>query len=155
MALCGYKAGLTYDRVQYKQDQKKEDFATYNQYRKEAFEAFAQTANRYAEVVGRGDQRDDPGVYLAWFSAAVGATELNYLTRDDLLVEGSPQDDQIDLIRKSIQQLPAGAAERHTAAFAQAITDALGKLEPDVKPRIVRHAMQIVVTTPLAHLCDD
>ena len=142
------KAGLTYDRVQYKQDQKKEDFATYNQYRKEAFEAFAQTANRYAEVVSRGDQRDDPGVYLAWFSAAVGATELNYLTRDDLLVEGSPQDDQIDLIRKSIQQLPAGAAERHTAAFAQAINDALGKLEPDVKPRIVRHAMRIIGDNP-------
>jgi hypothetical protein len=142
------KAGLTYDRVQYKQDQKKEDFATYNQYRKEAFEAFAQTANRYAEVVRRGDQRDDPSVYLAWFSASVGATELNYLTRDDLLVEGSPQDDQIDLIRKSIQQLPSDAAERHTAAFAQAITDALEKLDPDVKPRVVRHAMRIIGDNP-------
>ncbi|MEY4787383.1 MAG: hypothetical protein RL692_1277, partial [Planctomycetota bacterium] len=142
------KAGLTYDRVQYKQDQKKEDFATYNQYRKEAFEAFAQTANRYAEVVRRGDQRDDPSVYLAWFSASVGATELNYLTRDDLLVEGSPQDDQIDLIRKSIQQLPSDAAERHTATFAQAITDALEKLDPDVKPRVVRHAMRIIGENP-------
>ena len=142
------KAGLTYDRVQYAQDQKKQDFAQYNQYRKEAFEAFAQTALRYSEVIGKGDQRDDPSVYLAWFSAAVGATELSYLTREDLLVEGSPQDDQIDLIRKSIKQLSPDAADRHTAAFANAITDALAKLDPDVKPRIVRHAMRIIGDNP-------
>jgi len=142
------KAGLAYDRVQYAQDQKKQDFAAYNQYRKEAFEAFAQTANRYAQMVNRGDQRDDPMVYLAWFSAAVGSTELNYLTRDDLLVEGSPQDDQIDLIGKSIAQLPLDAASRHIAAFAQEITNALDKMEPDVKPRIVRHAMRIIGDNP-------
>ena len=142
------KAGLTYERVQFKQDQKKTDFAAYNQYRKEAFEAFAQTANRYAELVNSGDQRDDPSLYLAWFNAAVGATELNYLSRDDLLVEGSPQDDQIDLIRKSMQQLPAEAATRHIGAFAQAITDTLVKLDPEVKPRIVRHAMRIIGNNP-------
>lgn len=142
------KAGLTYDRVQYAQEQKKQDFAVYNQYRKEAFEAFAQTANRYAEVVSSGDQRDDPSVFLAWFSAAVGATELNYLTPEDLLVEGSPQDDQIDLIRKAIAQLPAEIAQRHIGAFAHAISNALATMQPDVKPRVVRHAMRIIGDHP-------
>ncbi len=142
------KAGLTYDRVQFKQAEEKQDFATYNQYRKEAFEAFAQTADRYAEMVASGDQRDDPSVYLAWFNAAVGATELNYLTRDDLLVEGSPQDDQIDRIRKAIGTLPPDAASRHVGAFARAITDSLGRLDPEVKPRVVRHAMRIIGDHP-------
>lgn len=138
------KAGLAFDRVQFKQAEEKQDFTTYNQYRKEAFEAFAQTAARYGELVRRGDQRDDIGVYLAWFNAAVGGTELNYLTRDDLLVEGSPQDDQIDLIRKALEALPPDAADRHMGLFAQAIEGALAGLPPDIKPRIVRHSMRIV-----------
>ncbi len=142
------KAGLTYDRVQYIQDQKKQDFAAYNQFRKEAFEAFAQTAERYGEIVSAGDQRDDASVYLAWFSAAVGATELNYLTRDDLLIEGSPQDDQIDLIRKAIQKLPGDLAARHIAAFTHEINGTLNRLEPSVKPRIVKHAMRIIGDHP-------
>ncbi|HMN97052.1 MAG TPA: hypothetical protein PKC43_02780 [Phycisphaerales bacterium] len=138
------KAGLAFDRVQYKQAQEGSDFTTYNRYRKEAFEAFAQTAERYADLVRAGEQRDDAGVYLAWFNAAIGGSELNYLTRDDLLVEGSPQDDQIDLIRKAIEALPPDAADRHIALFAQAVDGALGGLPPEIKPRIVRHAMRIV-----------
>lgn len=138
------KAGLALDRVQYKQDQERQDFATYNQYRKEAFAAFEETAGRYADLVRKGTQRDDVGVYLAWFNAAVGGSELNYLTRDDLLVEGSPQDDQIDLIRKAILALPPDAADRHLGAFAQTIVDALPSLGADIKPRLVRHALRII-----------
>ncbi len=142
------KAGLAIDRVQFKQEQDKADFASYNQYRKEAFEAFAQTAVRYADMVAQGDQRDDPGLYLAWFNAAVGATELNYLTRDDLLIEGSPQDDQIDLIRKSIDSLGTEASARHKAAFARTIGEGVSGLDPDVKPRVIRHAMRIIGDHP-------
>jgi hypothetical protein len=142
------KAGLTYDRVQFKQADEKKDFATYNQYRKEAFGAFAQTADRYAQLVAKGEQRDDAAVYLAWFNAAVGSTELNYLTRDDLLIEGSPQDDQIELIRQAVDALPGDAASRHIGAFARAISESLGRLEPDVKPRIVRHALRIIRNHP-------
>ncbi|MGE4198146.1 MAG: hypothetical protein AB7G11_13595, partial [Phycisphaerales bacterium] len=142
------KAALTYDRLQYKQNQKKQDFQAYNQYRKEAFAAFAQTAERYAAVVRAGEQREDPTVFLAWFNAAVGSTELNYLTREDLLVEGSPQDDQIDLIRKAILALPEDAASRHISLFAHAMSDNLPRLDPEVKPRIVRHAMRIIGDHP-------
>lgn len=142
------KAALTYDRLQYKQNQKKQDFQAYNQYRKEAFAAFAQTAERYAAVIKNGMQREDPSVFLAWFNAAVGSTELNYLTREDLLVEGSPQDDQIDLIRKAMLALPDDAASRHISLFAHAMSDNLPRLDPEVKPRIVRHAMRIIGDHP-------
>jgi hypothetical protein len=152
------KAALAYDRLQYKQSEQKQDFAAYNQYRKEAFQAFAQTAERYGEQVRLGREREDPGVFLAWFNAAVGSTELNYLTRDDLLVEGSPQDDQIDLIRKAMLALPDEAADKHIGAFARAMSDAAPKLAPEVKPRVVRHAMRIVrdhpAGSPLRRLAD-
>ena len=142
------KAGLAIDRVQYKQEHDAQDFAVYNQYRKAAFDAFAQTAARYAELVASGDQRDDPAVYLAWFGAAVGSTELNYLTREDLLVEGSPQDDQIDLIRKSIASMSPDAASRHIDAFARSLSDSISALAPEVKPRVIRHAMRIIGKHP-------
>ncbi|MCH7871924.1 MAG: hypothetical protein IID33_09520, partial [Planctomycetes bacterium] len=38
------KAALNYDRLQYKQTQKQEDFATYNEYRRQAFSAFEQAS---------------------------------------------------------------------------------------------------------------
>lgn len=142
------KAALAWDRLQFKQAEQKADFATYNQYRQEAFAAFAQTAERYADLVRKGDQRDDPGVYLAWFNAAVGSSELNYLTREDLLVEGSPQDDQIDLVRKSIESLPPDSAERHIGAFARAIADGVPGMSPEVKPRVIRHAMRVIGDHP-------
>jgi len=142
------KAALAWDRLQFKQAEQKADFATYNQYRQEAFAAFAQTAQRYADLVRQGDQRDDPGVYVAWFNAAVGSSELNYLTRDDLLVEGSPQDDQIDLIRKSMESLPPDSADRHVGAFARAISDAVPSMSPEVKPRVIRHAMRVIGDHP-------
>ena len=142
------KAGLAIDRVQFKQEQDKKDFAAYNQYRKAAFDAFAQTAARYAELVAGGDQRDDPSIYLAWFGASVGSTELNYLTREDLLVEGSPQDDQIDLIKKSMASLGTEAASRHIDAFARSLADSMAGLAPEVKPRVIRHAMRIIGDHP-------
>ena len=142
------KAALTYDRLQYKQAEQKQDFATFNQYRKEAFLAFAQTAERYADQVRAGQERDDAGVFLAWFNAAVGATELNYLTREDLLVEGSPQDDQIDLIRKAILAMPEEAAARHIGAFAREMGDSVPGLAPEVKPRVIRHALRIIGDHP-------
>ncbi|MFZ4573752.1 MAG: hypothetical protein ACOYN0_05100 [Phycisphaerales bacterium] len=142
------KAALTYDRLQYKQAEQKQDFAAFNQYRKEAFLAFAQTADRYADQVRAGQERTDPGVFLAWFNAAVGATELNYLTREDLLVEGSPQDDQIDLIRKAMQSMPEEAASRHIGEFARAMGDSVPRLAPEVKPRVIRHALRIIGDHP-------
>ncbi|MFO0826807.1 MAG: hypothetical protein U0572_01550 [Phycisphaerales bacterium] len=142
------KAALTYDRVQFKQAEQKADFATYNQYRKEAFAAFQATAEKYAELVAKGAQRDDAGVYLAWFNAAVGSSELNYLTREDLLIDGSPQDDQIDLIVKAMKRLPDDARDRHVGAFARAISDGVPRLAPEVKPRVIRHAMRIIGDHP-------
>jgi hypothetical protein len=142
------KAALAWDRLQFKQAERKADFATYNQYRQEAFAAFAQTAQRYADLVRQGDQRDDPGVFVAWFNAAVGSSELNYLTRDDLLVEGSPQDDQIDLIRQAIESLPPESADRHIGAFARTMSDAIPSMSPEVKPRVIRHAMRIIGEHP-------
>lgn len=152
------KAALAYDRLQYKQSEDKQDFTRYNEYRKEAFFAFEQTAARYADLVRTGSEREDITVFLVWFNAAVGATELNFLTREDLLVEGGPQDDQIDRIKSAIHMLPDDAAARHIGEFARAIVGSAAKMPPEVKPRVVRHAMRIIgghpAGAPLRRLSD-
>ncbi|MEY3025451.1 MAG: hypothetical protein RLZZ238_348 [Planctomycetota bacterium] len=142
-------AALTYDRLQFKQSQKTaQDPVQANEYRKAAFEAFGDAAARYVGALTRGETRDDPGVYRRWFGAAMGTAELNFLRPDDLPKEGTLQDDQIDLIRKSMQTMEAEAYDRHLASFAADIEGAVQRADPAIKPKLVRHALRVIGEHP-------
>ncbi|MCE7972741.1 MAG: hypothetical protein DYG92_00220 [Leptolyngbya sp. PLA1] len=143
------RAAIAYDRMQYLQSQGRvTDPAKQNEYRKEAFEAFARAADRYARAISEGLERDDPSIYRRWFGAAMGTAELNFLRVDDLPKEGTLQDDQVDLVRKAITALPQEAADRHLAVFARDIQAAVERAEPEVKPRLVKHALRVIGTHP-------
>ncbi|MEY4117359.1 MAG: hypothetical protein RLZZ116_687 [Planctomycetota bacterium] len=143
--LAVIQAALTYDRLQFKQSQKTaQDPTQANEYRKAAFEAFADAARRYVGALTLGETRDDPGVYRRWFGAAMGTAELNFLRPDDLPKEGTLQDDQIDLIRKSMQSMEPEAYDRHVAQFSSDIEGAITRADPEVKPRLVRHALRVI-----------
>jgi hypothetical protein len=144
------KAGLTYDRLEFKESQQKSDFATFNEYRRQAFAAFAGAAERYAAGLAKGEEREDANVYGMWFTAAISATELNYLNPDDrdAVVGGKMGEDQIDLIRKAIDALPEDARERLRGAFARAVVGGLAATPPDVKPRLVKHALRVIGDHP-------
>ncbi len=147
--LAVLEAALTYDRLQFKESQKgAQDPAERNAYRVAAFEAFADAARRYGEALARGETRDDPSVHLRWFGAAMGTAELNFLRPEDLPREGTLQDDQIDLVRKSLASLEPEAFERHLAAFALAVGGAVERAAPEVKPRLVRHALRVIGDHP-------
>ena len=142
-------AALTYDRLQFKQAQKTaQDPVQANEYRKAAFEAFGDAAKRYVGALTRGETRDDPGVYRRWFGAAMGTAELNFLRPEDLPKEGTLQDDQIDLIRRSMQSMQAEAFDRHLAQFAADIEGAVQRANPEIKPRLVRHALRVIGEHP-------
>ncbi|MFZ2874840.1 MAG: hypothetical protein WAZ94_10200, partial [Phycisphaerales bacterium] len=139
------RAAIAYDRMQYLQSQGRvTDPAKQNEYRKEAFEAFARAADRYGTAISEGLERDDPSIYRRWFGAAMGTAELNFLRVDDLPKEGTLQDDQVDLVRKAMTGLPQEAADRHLAVFAADIQAAVERAEPEVKPRLVRHALRVI-----------
>lgn len=144
------RAALTYDRLQFNQSQGRgeQDPAKQNELRRAAFEAFAQAAARYSTAIAAGQERDDPTIYRRWFGAAMGTAELNFLRPDDLPKEGTLQDDQIDLISASMRTLPAEALDRHLAVFAADIQSAVERAEPEVKPRLVRHALRIIRDHP-------
>jgi hypothetical protein len=142
------KASLTYDRMQFKQSNQKQEFAKYDAYPQGCFAAFAKAAEQYAKVVQRGEERDDAGVYQGWFSAAIASTELNYLNRDDAIANTALQEDQIDHIRDAIHALPQDAADRHLSLFSRAVEGAINGAPPEVKPRLVRHALRIIGEHP-------
>ncbi|MFM7051327.1 MAG: hypothetical protein ACKOYN_04230 [Planctomycetota bacterium] len=147
--LAVVQAALTYDRLQFRQGLKTaQDPVQTNEYRKAAFEAFAGAAARYVAALTRGETRDDLGVHLRWFGAAMGTAELNFLRPEDLPKEGTLQDDQIDLIRKSLATLEPEAFDRHVAGFAAQVEAAVQRAAPEVKPRLVRHALRVVGDHP-------
>ncbi|MBL8760953.1 MAG: hypothetical protein JNL50_06580 [Phycisphaerae bacterium] len=147
--IAGIRAGIAFDRMQFQLTQGKiADPAKQNEYRREAFEAFARAAERYAKAITAGTERDDPTIYRRWFGAAMGTAELNFLRPDDLPKEGTAQDDQIELIRGSIDSMPPEARDRHLATLAADVLGAVGGADPEVKPRLVKHALRIIKDHP-------
>lgn len=143
------KAGLSYDRMQFRKLQKKSgDAAKEAEYRTAAFAAFESAANQYAKAIAAGEEREDIGVYERWFGAAMGTSQLNFLNADDLPTDGSPQDDQVERIKKALAALPPDAAFRHVADFARALGAAVSRADPEVKPKLVKQALRIVGAHP-------
>ncbi|MFT3686869.1 MAG: hypothetical protein QM783_18435 [Phycisphaerales bacterium] len=145
------KAGLTYDRLQFRIAQKKAgDSAKQAELKAQAFAAFEQAAGRYAASIAAGSEREDVGVYERWFGAAMGTSQLNFIAVDDLPTEGAdaPKDDQVERIRKAIASLPPEAAFRHTSDFARVIGSAVSRADPEVKPRLVNQALRIIGNHP-------
>jgi hypothetical protein len=144
------KAGLSYDRMQFRaaQGNKAQDAAKDAEYRAAAFAAFEDAARRYAQAVTAGQEREDIGVYERWFGAAMGTAQLNFLNVDELPAEGTAEHDQVDRIREAIGALPPDAAFRHISDFARAIGEVVTRCDPEVKPKLVKQALRIVGDHP-------
>ncbi len=69
--------------------QRDQDASAYNIARQELFRAFGNAALQYQAAVVRGELREDPGVYLTWFSIALGSSDLAGLKAEDLMTEGA------------------------------------------------------------------
>ncbi len=145
------KATLAYDHMQFRR-QRDQDAASYNAARQELFRAFGEAAKQYQAAVVRGELREDPGVYLSWFSISLGSSDLSTLSANDLLTEGSENTEQIQQIRKQMLEMPSEMADSHLGEFARRIIDKLPSLTPEVKPGVVRRASEIVGDHPAGAL---
>ena len=142
------KAALAYERLEHRRAQSSEELADYEQLREASFVAFRDAAIAYAESAGRGEVEASPFVFQAWFNAAIGATNLADVTRDNVLYEGSERDTQITTIRDSIMAMPESLAEEHMELMGESLTNAINSLSAQVKPRVVRHALRILGDHP-------
>jgi hypothetical protein len=89
---CLLLATLEFDQAEFLYGQNVE-LATYTALRDRAFELFRESAEIYARRLSQGAAAEKPSiaVHRQWFQAALGASDLAYLTRQD-----QPDRDQID-----------------------------------------------------------
>jgi hypothetical protein len=146
--VAALRAGLAFDRMQFRNAQKKADAASLNDARKAAFEAFEAAAGVYAAALARGEEREDARVFTVWFGAALGTPQLNFVNVEELPTEGSIGDDQIERIRKAINAMEPDATFRHLSDFASDVSEAVMRSDPEVKPRLVKHALRIIGDHP-------
>lgn len=144
------QAGLTYDRLQFRSIQKKKDAdATKDaEVKLAAFAAFKDSAQRYVNAIAAGNEREDPTIFLRWFGAAMGTSQLNFIASDEMPTEGSKENDQVDLIKSAMDTLPAESRSRHIGEFARSIGLAVSRSDPEVKPKLVKQALRIVGDDP-------
>ena len=144
------RAALAYERLEHRRSTNDRDLADYDRLRDESFDSFEQAAQAYAAAAGRGEEKPSTFVFEAWFNTAIGATNLSEVTRDNILFEGSERDEQIERIRATILAMEPALAEEHLGLLASKLVAAIDSLNPEVKPRVVRHALRIVGDHPSA-----
>ncbi len=144
------RAALAYERLEHRRSTNDGDLADYDRLRDESFDSFEKAAQAYAAAAGRGEEKPSTFVFEAWFNTAIGATNLSEVTRDNILFEGSERDEQIERIRATILGMEPSLAEEHLGLLASKLVTAVDSLNPEVKPRVVRHALRIVGDHPSA-----
>ena len=141
------RAALSFDRMQFR-GEREQDAVAYNQARKLVFSAFADAASRYRKALAEGRVRPNLQIYNAWFSLALGASDLGALTLEDLMTEGLENADQIDRMREDILKMSPDQSAYHFDEFARSIMSNLSETKPEVKPRLVQAAARLVGDDP-------
>ncbi len=127
--------------------------AAYTALRDAAFAGYAKAAHAYvAALTGasapagpKSEMKPDVTVYSRWFAAALGASDLSYLSRQQ-----ETDGDQVAAVRDAIAALPGPWAPTHRELFAKQVVQSLNEINAELKPRYLRHALRIIGDDPLA-----
>jgi hypothetical protein len=119
---------------------KQEKLAIYTQKRDKAFEMLQKAAALYSEQVSMiEEEKQTPMVFQQWFNAALGASDLAFLTRQQ-----RADTNRIDQIRDALLALPSETVERHVATFGRGLAESINGLPPELKPRYLKAGLRIV-----------
>lgn len=137
------RAVVMFDELDFQHDiQPRPD---YTSRRAEIMAEFARAAGLYsAQVETQPDAAPNLAVYEQWFTAALGASDLQSLTDAKL-----PDPRQPAKIRAAMLALPGEAGERHIAEFAAALYPRIWAVKPAMKPRYLRMGAEVVDNHPL------
>jgi hypothetical protein len=135
-------ADLSFDTAEFLYGQKA-DLATYSAHRQEAFAAYTSATALYARELASGKTQASSRSYFQWFSSALGASDLGFLTRQD-----QPNMEQIDRVIAAIAELPENQRARHLALFAKDVDSAVSTLAPELKVRFLTQAGRVVGDHP-------
>lgn len=130
------RAALMFDFAEFSHE-RDPDMRDYAPIRDSSFASFQHAASLYAEEVKLGKEEPQVLPYALWFASALGASELGYLTPNT-----RPENDQVDLVRAAMLELPEELAAAHLDLFAS-WTNGLN-VPAVVKPRFLRHALRVL-----------
>ena len=132
------RAVLAYDYAEFRYG-RKAPLAEYAGLRDRAWVDFAAAADYAAQ---RGD-RASAEVQLAWFRAALGASDLAQLTRQD---EADPG--QMRRIAATLRAGGKADGDERIRRFTAGITEALDEVEGSLRPRFLRKAVETIGKHP-------
>jgi hypothetical protein len=122
------RAALAFDWAEFKYGQK-EDLKNYTEKRDEAFNGFIKAAEVYASKVKDLKPKDyDISPYGFWFNATLGASDLSYVTRQQV-----PSKKRLEAIKTAIEQLPGEAGKKHLDLLAENLNGAVQSLQAHLK----------------------
>ena len=119
------------------------DLERYIPQREAAFSNYREASNLYMNQVLSGSQPIDTSLYLQWFTTALGASELSFLT-----VTTRPENDQVMRILEIFNELDSLKKSAHLEQFSAGVESAIGNVPADLRSRFVRHAMRIIEDHP-------
>ena len=119
------------------------DLERYIPQREAAFANYREASDLYTAQLLAGKQPVDPSLYLQWFTTALGASELSFLT-----VTTRPENDQVMRILEIFNGLDPLKKSAHLEQFSSGIESAIGNVPADLRSRFVRHAMRIIQDHP-------
>lgn len=122
---------------------KQVDLPIYVEKREQSFAEFQKAAALYAAQLDPARYTAD--VFVNWFNANLGASDLAYVTRQQ-----EPSTNHLARIRDTILALPDSAGPRHLELFAAAINESLNTIKGELKPRYVRAALRVTGDLPAA-----
>lgn len=113
------------------------DLREYAPIRDSAFLALGRAAELYAAEVERGKVEPTVLPFALWFSAALGASELGYLTANT-----KPDNDQVDLLRAAMLAMDPADSAGHLDLFASWVEGI--NVPAIMKPRFLKHALRVL-----------
>ncbi|MGE4619574.1 MAG: hypothetical protein AAEJ04_07180, partial [Planctomycetota bacterium] len=120
------------------------DLERYVPQREAAFARYADAVRIYSDQFIALKEPRSVTPHLQWFTSALGATELGFLT-----MTTKPENDQVGLLQGSFAALSEEEQLLHKGLFASAVESSVGSVKADLKSRFVRHAMRIIGDHPL------
>ena len=144
-ALVLARATIMHDENNYRQELEKT--LRVRPRRQQAFAEFQRAARLYvAAAPGLPQDEQNTQVFEYWFSAGLGACDLQHITEETLSDNRQPP-----LIRQALESLKGEDRERHMSKFANALFTRLNEVKPSIKFRYLKGGFEIVGDHPQAH----
>ena len=134
------QAAANFDLAEYQYGNKAE-LEVYVKHREAAFEGFSEATALYTLQTSMTADKPNALVFQLWFNANLGASDLSYVTRQQI-----PEIGNLQKIRDSILVMPD--SEGHLKAFGESVTNTSRRLTPELKPRYLRASLAVLENHP-------